>query len=207
MKPIIVTISREYGSGGREVAQRISDLLNIPVFDRKLIDLTADQCGYSTSFIRENEERMTNSFLFNIAVSGAYSPANTAVLQETQAVPQDYVFLTQSRIIKQLSQQYESAVFVGRCADYILRDHPNLFSVFITADTDFRVKRAIEIDGVDPDKAYSVVNKHDKQRRRHYNYYTGMDWGARSNYHLILNTGKLGVLSVTDILTDIIRSE
>ncbi len=207
MKPIIITISREYGSGGREVAQRISDLLNIPVYDRKLIDLTADQCGYSTRFIQENEERMTNSFLFNVAVSGAYSPANAALLQETQAVPQDYVFLTQSRIIKQLAQQHDSAIFVGRCADYILRDHPNLFSVFITADTDFRVKRAIEIDGVDPDKAYAVVNKHDKQRRRHYNYYTGMDWGARANYHLILNTGKLGVLSVTDILTGIIQSE
>lgn len=207
MKPIILTISREYGSGGREIAQRLSDLMNIPVYDRKLIDLTADQCGYSSRFIQEHEERMTNSFLFNIAVSGAYSPANAAYMHETQAVPQDYVFLTQSKIIKQLADQHESAIFVGRCADYILRDHPNLFSVFITADTDFRVKRAIEIDGVEPDKAYATVNKRDRLRRRHYNYYTGMDWGARGNYHLILNTGKLGVLSVTDILTGILQSE
>ena len=116
------------------------------------------------------------------------------------------VYSEQCNVLKDMADKSD-CVIVGRCADYILRDHPNLFSVFITADTDFRVKRAIEIDGVDPDKAYSVVNKHDKQRRRHYNYYTGMDWGARANYHLILNTGKLGVLSVTDILTGIIQSE
>lgn len=204
MKPMILTISREYGSGGREIAQHISERLNIPVFDRKLIDLTADQCGFSTRFIRENEERMTNSFLFNLAVSGVYTPANASLLQETQAVPQDYVFLTQSKIIAKLAEQNESAIFVGRCADYILRDHPNLFSVFITADMDFRIKRAIEFDGVAPDKAYGVVTKHDKQRRRHYNYYTGLDWGSRTNYHLVLNTGKLGVFSVTDILTELI---
>ena len=202
MKPILITISREYGSGGREIAQNLSERLGLPVFDRKLIDLTADHCGYSTQFIQENEERMTNSFLFNVAVAGPYSP-----FTETEALPQDYVFLTQSKIIKQLADTHESAIFVGRCADYILRDHPNLFSVFITADTDFRVKRAIEIDGVDPDKAYATVNKRDRLRRRHYNYYTGLDWGARSNYHLILNTGKLGVLSVTDILTGIMQGD
>ena len=201
MKPMIMTISREYGSGGREIAQRISDLLGIPVFDRKLIDLTADQCGYSTKFIQENEERMTNSFLFNVAVSGPYSP-----FTEAEALPQDYVFLTQSKIITKLANENPSAVFVGRCADYILRDHPSLFSVFITADMDFRVKRAVECYDVPPEKAYTIVSRHDKQRRRHYNYYTGMEWGASSNYHLILNTGKLGIATVTDILIELIKN-
>ena len=201
MKPILLSISREYGSGGREIAQHISERLALPVFDRKLIDLTADQCGYSTKFIQENEERMTNSFLFNLAVAGPYSPYG-----ETEALPQDYVFLAQSKIITKLAGENPSAVFVGRCADYILRDHPSLFSVFITADLDFRVKRAIEQYNIDPDKAYTIVSRHDKQRRRHYNYYTGMDWGSRSNYHLILNTGKLGIASVTDLLVELIKN-
>jgi len=201
MKPILLSISREYGSGGREIAQHISERLELPVFDRKLIDLTADQCGYSTKFIQENEERMTNSFLFNLAVAGPYSPYG-----ETEALPQDYVFLAQSKIITKLAGENPSAVFVGRCADYILRDHPSLFSVFITADLDFRVKRAIEQYNIDPDKAYTIVSRHDKQRRRHYNYYTGMDWGSRSNYHLILNTGKLGIASVTDLLVELIKN-
>ena len=96
-------------------------------------------------------------------------------------------------------------MFVGRCADYILRDHPSLFSVFITADMDFRVKRAIEQYDVPPEKAYSIVSRHDKQRRRHYNYYTGLEWGASSNYHLILNTGKLGIETVTSILIELIK--
>ena len=174
MKPILITISREYGSGGREVAQNLSDRLGLPVFDRKLIDLTADNCGYSTKFIQENEERMTNSFLFNVAVNGIYSP-----FADAESVPQDFVFLTQSKIITKLANEHPSAVFVGRCADYILRDHPSLFSVFITADLDFRVKRAIECYGADPEKAYSIVSRHDKQRRRHYNYYTGLDWGSQ----------------------------
>ena len=201
MKPILLSISREYGSGGREIAQHISERLELPVFDRKLIDLTADQCGYSTKFIQENEERMTNSFLFNLAVAGPYSPYG-----ETEALPQDYVFLAQSKIITKLAGENPSAVFVGRCADYILRDHPSLFSVFITADLDFRVKRAIEQYNIDPGKAYTIVSRHDKQRRRHYNYYTGMDWGSRSNYHLILNTGKLGIASVTDLLVELIKN-
>ena len=201
MKPILLTISREYGSGGREIAQSILERLEIPVFDRKLIDMTADQCGYSTKYIQENEERMTNSFLFNLSVAGSFSSYG-----EAEALPQDYVFLTQSKIITKLANENRSAVFVGRCADYILRDHPSLFSVFITADLDFRVKRAIEHYGDDPDKAYTIVSRHDKHRRRHYNYYTGMDWGSRSNYHLILNTGKLGIASVTDILVDLIKN-
>lgn len=200
MKPILISISREYGSGGREIAQNLSERLGLPVFDRKLIDLTADHCGYSTQFIQENEERMTNSFLFNVAVNGMYSP-----FADAENVPQDFVFLAQSKIITKLAKENHSAIFVGRCADYILRDHPSLFSVFITADLDFRVKRAIEVYGVDAEKAYSIVSRHDKHRRRHYNYYTGMDWGSRGNYHLVLNTGKLGIASVTDILSGIIK--
>lgn len=200
MKPILISISREYGSGGREIAQNISERLEVPVFDRKLIDMTADQCGYSVKFIQENEERMTNSLLYNIAVSGALS--NSA---ETEALPHDHVFLAQSKIIKDLANENPSAVFVGRCADYILRDHPSLFSVFITADMDFRVKHAIEQYNVPPDKAYSIISRHDKQRRRHYNYFTGLEWGASSNYHLILNTGKLGIETVTNILIELIK--
>lgn len=200
MKPILISISREYGSGGREIAQNISERLEVPVFDRKLIDMTADQCGYSVKYIQENEERMTNSLLYNIAVSGALS--NSA---ETEALPHDHVFLAQSKIIKDLANENPSAVFVGRCADYILRDHPSLFSVFITADMDFRVKHAIEQYNVPPDKAYSIVSRHDKQRRRHYNYFTGLEWGASSNYHLILNTGKLGIETVTNILIELIK--
>lgn len=201
---IILTISREYGSGGREIAERLSEYYNdIPVFDRKLIDMTADRCGFSSKFIQANEERMTNSFLFNIAVGGAYSPfCHTG---DVEAVPQDYVFLTQSQIITTLAKEHPSAIFVGRCADYILRENPNLFSVFITADMEFRVKRTAEELGIAPEKAASVVVKHDKARRRHYNYYTGADWGERSNYHMVLNTGKLGLGAATDILKEMIQ--
>ncbi|MCQ2416201.1 MAG: cytidylate kinase-like family protein [Oscillospiraceae bacterium] len=201
MKPILLTISREFGSGGREIAQQISERMEMPVFDRKLIDLTADKCGYSSQYIQENEERMTNSFLFNLAVSGPFTN-----LQSAESLPQDYVFLTQSKIITHLADQNPAAVFVGRCADYILRDRPCVFSVFITADIDFRVKRAIEEYNVPADKAYSIVTRHDKHRRRHYNYYTGSEWGESQNYHLTLNTGKLGIATVTDILAEVIKN-
>ncbi len=203
MNPIIITISREYGSGGHEIAAQLSERLGIPLYDRKLVDLTADRCGFSTQFIQETEERMTTSFLFNIAVTGAYSPVYHQ--GDVHAVPQDYVFLTQSKIIKSLAEEHPSVIFVGRCADYVLREQPNLFSVFITANREFRIKRAIEEYGVNPDKAGAIVSKHDRLRRRHYNYYTGLDWGHRSNYHLVLNTGKLGLVSATDILYGIIK--
>jgi len=201
MKPMLISISREYGSGGREIAQSISERLDVPVFDRKLIDLTAEQSGYTTKYVQDNEERMTNSFLYDLAVADSFASTG-----KIETVPQDHVFLTQSKIITKLAEENPAAVFVGRCADYILRDHPSLLSVFITADLDFRVRHAVECYGIDPNKAYTIVSRHDKQRCRHYNYYTGMEWGACSNYHLILNTGKLGITSVTDLLVDLIRN-
>lgn len=200
MKPILLSISREYGSGGKEIAQNISERLEIPVFDRKLIDMTAEQCGYSTKFIQEHEERITHSLLYDMAVAGAFSTVDPVTL------PQNHVFLAQSKIITDLADKNPSAVFVGRCADYILREHPSLFSVFITADIDFRVKHAIEHYDVPADKAYSIISRQDKQRRRHYNYFTGMEWGASSNYHWILNTGKLGIETVTSILIELIKN-
>lgn len=201
MKPILLSISREYGSGGREIADNISERLMVPVFDRKLIDITAEECGYSTKFVQEHEERMSNSLLYDMAVSSVLSPAADSI-----TLPQNHVFLAQSKIIKELADENPSAVFVGRCADYILREHPSLFSVFITADMDFRVKHAIEHYNIPADKAYSIISRQDKQRRWHYNYFTGLEWGASSNYHLILNTGKLGIETVTSILIELIKN-
>lgn len=201
MKSMLIAISREYGSGGREIAHNISERLELPVFDRKLIDMTADQCGYSPTFIQENEERMTNSFLFHSDAEGT-----DAMSGEPEILLQNYVFLAQRKIITKLADENPSAVFIGRCADFILREHPSLFSVFITADMDFRIQHAISHYNVPAEKAYSIVTRFDQQRRRHYNYYTGMEWGASSNYHLILNTGKLGIMTVTDILIDLIKN-
>ena len=197
----IITIGRQFGSGGHEIGRLLAHTLNIPCYDKELIILAAQKAGMSPEIFSHVDETATSSFLYAVTMGNypgtAYQPQHGLPLN-------DKLFIAQTEIIRGKAKE-GACVFVGRCADYILRDNPNLFSVFITADLDFRVKRAIEEYGVNADKAVSIVQKHDKARRRHYNYYTGSDWGARANYHMVLNTSKLGIGAATDILKDMIR--
>ena len=180
MKHIVITIGREYGSGGRLIAKQLSEEMGITFYDKQLISDVAKKTGFSEHFIRNAEhQRPTNSFLYDLYTS-----------VQTPSVP-DQVFLAQAKVIKEAAAR-ESCVIVGRCADYILRDLPNCLRVFINAPLDQRIRRAREEYGVQEPNLESYVIRQDKARASYYNYFATGRWGQSREYDLCVNS-RIGI--------------
>lgn len=176
MKHVVITIGREYGSGGRLIAKKLSEELGITFYDKELIAAVAKKTGFSENFIRDTEhQRPTNSFLFDLY---------TAV--QTPSVP-DQVFIAQAKVIKEAAAR-ESCVIVGRCADYILRGNSSLLTVFVHAPLDERIRRAREEYGVTEANLESYVIRQDKARAAYYNYFANGRWGQSREYELCVNS-------------------
>ena len=196
MQKKIVTISRQYGSGGRYIGKKLSEKLGSPCYDEKLIDMVAKESGFAQDFVAEKGERMTGSLLFNIASSLSY--ANN-VFSGNGVSLQDEIYFIQNKIIKDLAEK-GSCVIVGRCADYILRERDDVLNVFIHADMASKINRAVTYFGITEDQAPALLKKKDKARSNHYKYYTDQDWGMASNYDLSLNSGALGIDGCVDVI-------
>lgn len=190
MQKKIVTISRQYGSGGRYIGKKLSEKLGIPCYDEKLIDMVAKESGFAQDFVAEKGERMTGSLLFNIASSLSF--ANNVFSTNNGVTLQDEIYFTQNRIIKELADK-GPCVIVGRCADYILREREDCLNVFIFADNESKIERAEKYFNITREEAPAVLKKKDKARANHYKYYTDQEWGMASNYDLCLNSGLIGI--------------
>ena len=190
MKKKIVTISRQYGSGGRYMGENLAKAMGVPCYDEKLIDMVAKESGFAQSFVAEKGERMTGSLLFNIASSLSF--ANNVFSTNNGVTLQDEIYFTQNRIIKELADK-GPCVIVGRCADYILREREDCLNVFIFADNESKIERAEKYFNITREEAPAVLKKKDKARANHYKYYTDQEWGMASNYDLCLNSGLIGI--------------
>ena len=190
MKKKIVTISRQYGSGGRYIGENLAKAMGVPCYDEKLIDMVAKESGFAQSFVAEKGERMTGSLLFNIASSLSF--ANNVFSTNNGVTLQDEIYFTQNRIIKELADK-GPCVIVGRCADYILREREDCLNVFIFADNESKIERADKYFNITREEAPAVLKKKDKARANHYKYYTDQEWGMASNYDLCLNSGLIGI--------------
>ena len=190
MKKKIVTISRQYGSGGRYIGENLTKAMGVPCYDEKLIDMVAKESGFAQSFVAEKGERMTGSLLFNIASSLSF--ANNVFSTNNGVTLQDEIYFTQNRIIKELADK-GPCVIVGRCADYILREREDCLNVFIFADNESKIERAEKYFNITREEAPAVLKKKDKARANHYKYYTDQEWGMASNYDLCLNSGLIGI--------------
>ena len=201
MSNTIITISREYGSGGREIAKKLAEELAISFYDKSIIKLTAEKSGLAQAYIEEVEERGMNTFLAGVKFS-SYVGVDSVMFYETPT--SDKMFIAQSSIIKDIVQQ-ESCVIVGRCADYVLRDQPNLVRVFLHAEFEDRVKRAVEEYGLPSAKSEQAVRKLDKTRANYYNYYTNRNWGECANDDLALNTSFTSIDGAVAIIKEALR--
>ena len=190
MKKKIVTISRQYGSGGRYIGENLAKAMGVPCYDEKLIDMVAKESGFAQSFVAEKGERMTGSLLFNIASSLSF--ANNVFSNNNGVTLQDEIYFTQNRIIKELADK-GPCVIVGRCADYILREREDCLNVFIFADNESKIERAEKYFNITREEAPAVLKKKDKARANHSKYYTDQEWGMASNYDLCLNSGLIGI--------------
>lgn len=197
----IITISREFGSGGRTIGKMVADKLGISFYDKELIVLVAQKSGFSLEFVEEVDEHITNSFLFNLATSGLYSNSG---FTRTDLPIQDNVYIIQNKIINELAAK-EPCVIVGRSADYILKDRTDCLHVFIHSDMASKKERALNQYGIQlPDKNLEKeIIKKDKTRANHYRRYTEQIWGLARNYHLTLDSGLFGLENCTDIIVDI----
>ncbi len=196
MKKQIVTISRQYGSGGRYIGKKLADKLGVPCYDEELIDMVAKESGFAEEFIAEKGERMTGSLLFNIASNLSYA---NHVFSGNGASLQDEIYFTQSRIIKDLAEK-GPCVIVGRCADYVLREREDCLNIFIHADEKSKIARAVTYFGITEADAPSAIKKKDKARYNHYKFYTDQEWGLAANYDLSLNSGELGIDGCVEII-------
>ena len=186
----IITIGRELGSGGRTIGKMVANRLGIPYYDRELIDKAAENSGLATQYVESSEQRITNSFLYNLAMGTSYG---YGILQNAnrQTLPlSEQIYEAQREVVTKFANQGR-CVIVGRCADQILADREEVFRVFIYADMDKRIERGIQEYGMAKQTAWKEIENSDKERSRHYNVFTDKTWGDRHNYDLLLNSSKL----------------
>lgn len=183
--PLVITIAREYGSGGHAVGELLAKKLGISFFDGALIRLTAARSGFTREYIRKNEQEIGNRFLHELYAQNYAYGAN-------ELPPRDAIFLTQTKVIRDIAAK-KACVIVGRCSNFILKGRANTFNVFLHAARDERRERVIRNYGVAPENADAELSRMDAERRNHCLHYTGEDWGLAKNYDLTLDSSRLGI--------------
>lgn len=199
-KKIIITIARQYGSGGREIGERVATTLNIPIYDKILITEAASKGNLNEEVLKSTDESAANSLLYTLAMG-----SNTlgAAMHFGYNMPlSDKLFILQSEVIKEFAKE-GSGVFIGRCADHVLRDEPNILRVFIYSDLDHRQARVRERHPeLKSSQIFDVINKTDKRRSTYYNFYTGNKWGKYDSYDMAINSSTLGVEGTADLICE-----
>ena len=200
MKHIIINVGRQVGAGGQEIGRMLAQDFEAKFYDRELLNLAAKESGFSEKFFKQNDER--KGFfrsLFNVQAphlmgSGMYG----------SDFSQESLFKFQSDAIRKAAEE-GSCVFLGRCADYILRDFENVVNVFITASMDFRAKIVSQVKGIDNEQARKLIEHVEARRAQYYNYYTGKKWGAAESYDLCVDASLLGLEETEKLIADFIR--
>ena len=194
---LIINVGRQFGSGGRLVAMALGRKLGIKVYDQELISRAAEESGFSKELFAKSDEKRNLLALSSFVVDvGRFGAADNYVSD-------NQLFVIQSNVIRSIADK-ESAVFIGRCSDYILRDRACL-DVFITASDDVRIKRISERMGITPEQAESLMRKKDRTRETYYNYFTFGNWGVASNYDLCIDSSILGIDGTADMIIDFCR--
>lgn len=199
----IITITRQYGSGGHDIGEALSERLGIAFYDKELITLAARESGVSPEVFEHADEQAANSLLYSLSV-GLYNYGNGFSSTMGDLPVNDQLYILQHKIIKEKAES-EVFVIVGRCADYILRNRDNVVKVFIYADLESRMKRAVDKKGIEPARAKQAVTKADKNRANYYSFYSGQKWGNTENYDLCINTTNLSVEQAADLILDYLR--
>ncbi|MBO4415609.1 MAG: cytidylate kinase-like family protein [Lachnospiraceae bacterium] len=195
----VVTISRQYGSGGREIGQKLAAAWDIPFYDNELITRAAKDSGFAETAFENAESRANNSLLYSIARGTASFGGQDMGFSIDSLSLDDKIYLAQAKIIRNCAAE-GPCVIVGRCADYILRKLDNLVNIFVYADMEFRVERAMRIDGMPPEKIESAIQKIDKRRSNYHNFHTGEKWGRIENYSLCINSGHVGIDKAVEVI-------
>ena len=201
-KKIIITIGRQFGSGGRIVGKKLAEELGISYFDKELINLASKESGICGEFFEKADEKNSGSILKALAMG--FSMNNT-IFQNNDYLSNESLFQIQSDVIRKVAAE-QSCILVGRCADYILRENPDCISVFISASPEDRIKRAMEYDNkLSKKDVEEYLHKADKSRASYYNYYTDKIWGAAESYDLCINSSLYGIDKTTEFIKEFVE--
>ena len=201
MEKKIITISREFGSGGRTIGHQVAEALGIPFYDKELVEQVALESGFAPKFVEEHGEHSPGSTIFSYAfapqgIHGTSHGLSTA----------DFLWNIQCSVILQLAEK-GPCVIVGRNADYILKDRPDCLHAFIHANKEYRADRIVRLYGESEKSPQARLNEKDKRRKVNYQHYTGRSWGQAHNYDICLDSSKLGIETCTEILLKLMRGE
>ena len=200
MSHLIIIIGRQLGAGGQIVGRRLAEIFNAQFYDRELLNLAAKESGFSEKFIEQNDE--SKSFLKPLSHIRALQLLGLGLYNDEFS--QESLFQFQSEAIRKAAES-GPCVFVGRGADYVLRDYDNVYNIFLTAPLTDRVKRVMERLGYDEKKATSFLHRKERQRRDFYNFFTGRQWGVAENYDLCIDSSILGDEGTAQFIADFIR--
>ena len=192
-KNIVITISREYGSGGRYIGKLVAEKLGIQLYDKQFVEKLAEDTGLSEKYIEDNEQKRTFLEILN---NGYYSGLNNS----------DDLFIKESELIKEVADK-ESCVIVGRCADFILKDKENILKIFIDSSLQDKINRATEYYNLDKNKAQKEIKRINKLRENHYKYYTERDWKNPSNYDICINSDSLGIENAANLICELVNKK
>lgn len=206
MKNYTITISREYGSGGRLIGKKLALCLGIPCYDRSIIQKTSQRSGLSPDFIEQAEERARSRFHMNVTpVNISTSPIPATTHQGYSGVPVNHqAFFAQADVIRELADT-ESCIIVGRCSDYVLGTRPNCLKIFIRAAMPDRIRRCVDEYDISPDEVEDEIRLIDKGRRNYYHYYTGREWGDMRRHDLCINSSITGIDGAVQLISDFVE--
>lgn len=195
---LLITISREFGSGGYEIGQKLAENLGITFYDKQLEPIEAEESGLPLAFIQAHEQRMAHNLVYDFLTAG-YAMYNEDL------PPMEKLFAAQTRILRRIAASDESCVIMGRCSDYILYKDPNSFRIFIHAPTDYRAQRLSETKNISLSQAYADIERTDIGRSRHYQQFAGREWGNMKYYNLAVDTALYGVDGSVKLIDEAIR--
>ena len=202
MKKVIITISRQFGSGGREIGQKLAKELNVPFYDKELLELAAKESGIDKDLFETEGESTSRGFHLLAAMGYTLGSPITSINEMSL---NDRMYLVQSEVIESIALR-GSAVIVGRCADYVLKDMLECINVFIHANIKSRIERAETSYEVDGDDTLRDIERIDKRRANYYNYYTDRKWGKVENYHLSIDSSKFGIDECVAVIKQLVES-
>ncbi len=203
MEKVIITIGRQFGSGGREIGKKLAEHLNIAYYDKELIQLAAKESGICPELFEKADEKTSGGLLQAFAMGFSM---NAPLYQPSDCFTNATLFQLQSDVIRKIATE-NSCVIVGRCADYILKNDPHTTSIFIHATETDRIQRIIRQTPMSEKEALELMRKTDKTRATYYNYYTDHIWGAAASYHLCLNSSVIGIDRCVGIITNLLSQK
>ena len=196
----VITIGRQFGSDGRAIGEKLSEFYNIPFYDKDILARASKESGICEDLFKDNDEKKTSSFLFSLAMDSTFLGYGVGFGTGDVDMPlSQKIFLAQFDTIKNIAKE-GPCVIVGRCADYVLEDEPNVVRIFVHAEFEKRCRRVMERDDLPEKQALDAVMKNDKQRMSYYNYYTNNKWGDSNNYNLTLDSGLTGVEGAVEVI-------